>query len=69
MPDVRTTFQPGEVVSISEIEFTDLDRQGLILEVVTAAAAPVESTATVKVTGTAETKTDDAPSEPAVKKK
>lgn len=36
MPDVRTTFQPGIVQTVSEQEYTDLDRQGLVLEVVTA---------------------------------
>lgn len=54
MPNVRTTIQPGEIISISEIEFTDLNRQGLILEVVSE-AVPVDSTATVMVTGTSET--------------
>lgn len=32
MHDVRLTFQPGKVVRVSEQEFTDLNRQGLILE-------------------------------------
>lgn len=54
MPNVRTTVNPGEIISVSETEFTDLDRQGLILEVVSA-AVPVESTTTVTVTGTSET--------------
>lgn len=34
MPYVRTSFQPGEVRKVDEGEFLDLDRQGLILEVV-----------------------------------
>lgn len=49
MPDVRTTLQPGLVSTISEQEFTDLDRQGLILEVVTEPVEPVTETANVKV--------------------
>jgi hypothetical protein len=49
MPDVRTTLQPGSISTVSEQEFTDLDRQGLILEVVTQPVSPVTSTAKVKV--------------------
>lgn len=40
MPDVRTTLQPGNITTVSEQEFTDLDRQGLILEVVTGPIVP-----------------------------
>lgn len=49
MPDVRTTLQPGIVSKVSEQEFTDLDRQGLILRVETAPVEPVTETANVKV--------------------
>lgn len=40
MPVVRTTITPGEVRSCSKTEFTDLQRQGLILEIVTETPAP-----------------------------
>lgn len=54
MPNVRTTIKPGEIMVITDREFVDLDRQGLILEVVSE-AVPVETTATITVTGTSET--------------
>jgi hypothetical protein len=34
VPDIRTTFQPGTVRTVSDSEFLDLKRQGLIKEVV-----------------------------------
>lgn len=34
MPEIRTTFQPGNVIHVDEAEFLDLDRQGVVLEVV-----------------------------------
>ena len=40
MPDVRLKFQPGNIQKVSEQEFTDLDRQGLVLEVITPQAPP-----------------------------
>lgn len=49
MPDVRTTFKPEEVRSVSASEFLDLDRQGLILEVVTTPPAPVKTETSTKV--------------------
>lgn len=52
MPDVRTTLQPGTVTKVTEQEFTDLDRLGLIQEVVYGPVEPVTNTATVKVTST-----------------
>ena len=54
MPDVRTTFQPGEVRRVSQTEFTDLDRQGLILEVVTGdyLKPPTKTNVTVHTVGT-----------------
>lgn len=32
MPDVRLKFNPNQVVSISPQEYTDLSRQGLVVE-------------------------------------
>lgn len=52
MPNVRTTLQPGTVTKVTEQEFTDLDRLGLIQEVVYGPVEPVPSTASVKVTST-----------------
>lgn len=54
MPDVRLKFQPGNIQKVSEQEFTDLDRQGLVLEVVTPQApAPVKPhPVPIKVTST-----------------
>lgn len=60
MPDVRTTFKPGEIVFISEQEFTDLDRQGLILEVVTEPVKPVTNTASVTVVSAGKKKPEEA---------
>lgn len=56
MPDVRTTLQPGTVITVDEQEFTDLDRHGLILEVVTGPVEPVTDTPKVKVVSTTEKK-------------
>lgn len=36
MPDIRTTMQPDTVITVDEAEYLDLDRQGLVREVVTA---------------------------------
>lgn len=52
MPDVRTTLQPGTITKVSEQEFTDLDRLGLIQEVVHGSVEPVTNTTTVRVTST-----------------
>ncbi len=52
MPDVRTTLQPGTITTVDQQEFTDLDRLGLIQEVVTGPVEPVADTATVKVIST-----------------
>lgn len=38
MPDIRTTIKPGEVQTVSDTEFLDLDRMGLVLEVVSTPA-------------------------------
>lgn len=52
MPDVRTTIQPGTITTVSEQEFTDLDRLGLIQEVVTGPVQAVTNTPVVKVVST-----------------
>lgn len=63
MPDVRLKFQPGNVVTVSAQEFTDLDRQGLVLEVVSPASAQPTKTVPVKtVSATAEHKPAAKPS-------
>jgi hypothetical protein len=62
MPDVRTTLQPGNVINVGESEFLDLDRQGLILEVVTGPVVPpseVMKTVPVKVVSTADPSTSN----------
>src|SRR3546814_9513318 len=43
VPDIRTTINPGEVKTVSDSEFLDLDRMGLVLEVVTTQSAPAFS--------------------------
>lgn len=49
MPTVRTTLQPHLNVEVSDSEYTDLQRQGLLIEDQSAAAAaPVKSPATAK---------------------
>lgn len=61
MPHVRTTIQPGEILPISEAELTDLDRQGLILEIVHPHVGPPATEnvplKTVSTTDTAPSKT------------
>lgn len=47
MPDVRTTNNPGTVITVGDHEYTDLDRMGLILEVVT--TSPDEMKTPVRV--------------------
>lgn len=54
MPKVRTTIKPGEVMAVEDHELVDLDRQGLLLEVVPD-AVPIDSTTTITVTGTSDT--------------
>jgi hypothetical protein len=56
MPDVRTTLQPGTVITVDEQEFTDLSRQGLILEEVHGSVEPVTETDKVKVVSTTDKK-------------
>lgn len=56
MPDVRTTLQPGTITTVSEQEFTDLDRLGLIQEVVTGPVQAVAETPKVKVVSTTDVK-------------
>lgn len=49
MPDIRTTMQPDRVIKVDEAELLDLDRQGLVLEVVTSPVAiktPVQMAST-----------------------
>lgn len=43
MPDIRTTFQPGTVVTVGDAEYLDLKRQGLVREVVTNKPAQVKA--------------------------
>lgn len=49
MPTVRTTIQPDVELEVSDAEYTDLKRQGLLIEdpapVAAPAAAPAKSTA------------------------
>ncbi|WP_167459219.1 MULTISPECIES: hypothetical protein [Streptomyces] len=51
MPIVRTTIQPHLEVEVSDAEYTDLKRQGLLIEDAPAAApaaAPAKTTAAAK---------------------
>lgn len=51
MPTVRTTIQPDVELEVSDTEYTDLKRQGLLLEnppAATPAAAPAKTTAAAK---------------------
>lgn len=51
MPTVRTTIQPHVELEVSDTEYTDLQRQGLLLEDAPAAApaaAPAKTPAAVK---------------------
>lgn len=51
MPTVRTTIQPHVDLEVSDTEYTDLKRQGLLIEDATAvapAAAPAKTTAAAK---------------------
>ena len=51
MPTVRTTIQPDVELEVSDTEYVDLKRQGLLVEDAPAAApaaAPAKSTATAK---------------------
>lgn len=46
MPTVRTTIQPGVALEVSDAEYTDLKRQGLLVETPAAAgpaAAPAKT--------------------------
>lgn len=59
MPVVRTTITPGEVRSCSKSEFLDLQRQGLILEVVTETPAPTPAPVVKAVSNTTTAKPAD----------
>lgn len=51
MPTVRTTIQPHVELEVSDTEYTDLKRQGLLIEDAPAAApaaAPAKTTAAAK---------------------
>lgn len=51
MPTVRTTMQPHIELEVSETEYVDLQRQGLLVEDAPAAApaaAPAKTTAAAK---------------------
>lgn len=51
MPTVRTTMQPHLEVEVSDTEYTDLKRQGLLLEdqpAAAPAAAPAKTPAAAK---------------------
>ncbi|MCX5335467.1 hypothetical protein [Streptomyces sp. NBC_00140] len=51
MPTVRTTMQPHLEVDVSDTEYTDLQRQGLLLEdqpAAAPAAAPAKTPAAAK---------------------
>lgn len=51
MPTVRTTMQPHVELDVSDTEYTDLKRQGLLLEDQSAAApaaAPAKTPAAAK---------------------
>ena len=51
MPTVRTTIQPHVELEVSDAEYTDLKRQGLLIEeqpAATPAAAPAKNPATAK---------------------
>jgi hypothetical protein len=50
LPTVRTTIQPDVDVEVSDAEYVDLQRQGLLVEAPTAtpAAAPAKTPATAK---------------------
>lgn len=51
MPTVRTTIQPHVELEVSDAEYTDLKRQGLLIEdqpVAAPAAAPAKTHATAK---------------------
>jgi hypothetical protein len=54
VPNVRTTIQPGTIQKVTEQEFTDLSRQGLILEVVTSQPVPVKTAPKIKIVSNAE---------------
>lgn len=63
MPDIRTTIQPGNVINVSESELLDLDRQGLVLEVVTPAAAIKAPVQMANVSGQSKTRQKPEPEE------
>lgn len=53
MPTVRTTIQPDKFIEVSDTEYVDLKRQGLLIEdpapaPAAPAAAPAKTTATAK---------------------
>lgn len=50
MPTVRTTIQPHVELEVGDAEYTDLKRQGLLIEdaPATAAAAPAKTPVPVK---------------------
>ncbi|MCX5365946.1 hypothetical protein OG864_45430 [Streptomyces sp. NBC_00124] len=45
MPTVRTTMQPHLELDVSDTEYTDLKRQGLLVEEPESAAAPAAAPA------------------------
>jgi hypothetical protein len=45
MPTVRTTIQPHVELDVSDTEYTDLKRQGLLIEDTSAAATPAAAPA------------------------
>jgi hypothetical protein len=53
MPTVRTTMQPHVELDVSDAEYTDLDRQGLLLK---GTAAPVPAAAPAKTPTAAKSK-------------
>lgn len=56
MPYVRTTIQPGTPIKVSDAELLDLDRQGLVLEIVYPnVGPPATETVPLKTVSTADT--------------
>lgn len=55
MPTVRTTIQPHVELEVSDAEYTDLKRQGLLIEDA-APAAPAPAAAPAKPHATAKSK-------------
>ncbi len=51
MPKVRTTMQPHLVIEVGEAEYTDLQRQGLLVEDPPAAAYAAQAKTTTVAKG------------------